>query len=91
MIRFHDYLPVKFIDAQFDLRLIWLAIAALSAIDLFNASNTEWLRSIQIGSLDVVRGLPVVFWIKVLIHILFPVRTFHWACSFHTGAKITRL
>lgn len=89
IIKFHKYLPVEFVDAQSDLWFIWLA-TALAAIDLFNASDTEWLRCIQIGSLNVVRGLPVVFWIKVLIHIIFPVRTFHWACSFHPGIKINR-
>lgn len=52
--------------------------------DLFDAADAERVRSVQVGALDVVRGLPVILWVQLLVHIIFPVGPFHRACWFNT-------
>lgn len=48
------FLPVEFVESQFDLRSVGLPIATLVTEDLFDTANAEWVWSIQVRALDVV-------------------------------------
>lgn len=64
--------PVELVDPDLDVCLIGPAVALLAAEDLLYAANTVGLRGIQVAALDVVRVLPVVFWIQSFVHRLLP-------------------
>lgn len=84
---FHHFMrwPVEFVESQFDLRGVGFPIAALVTEDLFDAADPERVWSVQVWALDVVWRLPVIFWIKLLIHVIFPMGAFHRAGWFNTG------
>lgn len=64
--------PIKFVDSDLDISLVGPAIALLDTEDFFYSANSIWLRSIQVTAFDVIRVLPVVFWIQIFVHRLLP-------------------